>query len=290
MAYSARSVAAMTILVTGATGVVGRNVVARLLAAGQEVRALTRSSTGLPAGVEVVHGDLAAPRAEWFRGVDRLYLFPAGAGEAAAVAARCGVRRIVDLSAAAVTIGLHDNPVERAVEETGVEWTHVRPAGFMANMLPVWAPSIRARRVVRYPFADEASVPVHEADVAAVAVAALLADGHAGRAYTLTGPASITNREQVAAIAAALGEDVRYEEVSREVARAELRELGGFAAEYADLLLGFVDYDGGGSSGGGFSDDDYSALLKPWPDVEVATGRPARAYARWARDHVADFA
>jgi uncharacterized protein YbjT (DUF2867 family) len=123
-----------------------------------------------------------------------------------------------------------------------------------------------------------------------VAVAALLEDGHAGRSYTLTGPAVITNREQVAAIGAALGEEVRYEEVSRAVARDEMVALGGFAAAYADLMLGFVNYDGTESSDSGeFSDDDYSALLKPWPDVELATGRPARSYAQWARDHIDDF-
>ncbi|MBB5957517.1 uncharacterized protein YbjT (DUF2867 family) [Saccharothrix tamanrassetensis] len=281
----------MTILVTGATGVVGRNVVDQLLRAGQGVRAVTRrpEEAGLPAEVEVVAGDLGEPRAEWFAGVERMYLFPAGDGQAAAEAVRCGVRRIVDLSAAAVTLGLHTNPVEQAVEESGAEWTHVRPGGFMTNLLPVWAPSIRARRVVRYPFPDEASVPVHEADIAAVAVAAMLEDGHAGRAYTLTGPESITAREQVAAISDALGEEVRFEVVSREVAREEMLALGGFAAENADLLLGFVNYDGGEASGEGFSDDDYSALLKPWPDVELATGRAARSYGQWARDHVADF-
>ncbi|MEU6154089.1 NAD(P)H-binding protein [Actinosynnema sp. NPDC047251] len=280
----------MTILVTGATGVVGRNVVARLVAAGESVRVLSRRpATGLPPSVEVVAGDLLEPRDEWFAGVDRLYLFPAGDGAVARRAVRCGVRRIVDLSAASVTIGLYENPVEAAVEASGAEWTHVRPGGFMTNLLPAWAPSIRARRVVRHPFPDEAGVPVHEADVAAVAVAALLEDGHAGRAYTLTGPELITNRDQVAAIAAALGEEVRFEVVSREVAREEMRALGGFAADHADLLLGFVNYGGGESSGEGFSDDDYSALLKPWPDVETVLGRPARSYARWARDHLADF-
>ncbi|MEV0677888.1 NAD(P)H-binding protein [Actinosynnema sp. NPDC050436] len=280
----------MAILVTGATGVVGRRVVERLVAAGEEVRALSRRpATGLPPSVEVVAGDLLDPRDEWFAGVDRLYLFPAGDGAVAARAARCGVRRVVDLSAAAVTVGLHVNPVEAAVEASGAEWTHVRPAGFMANVLPVWAPAIRAARVVRHPFPDEASVPVHEDDIAAVAVAALLEDGHAGRAYTLTGPELITNRQQVAAISAALGEEVRFEVVSRETAREEMRALGGFAAEHADLLLGFVNYDGGESSGGDVPDDDYSALLTPWPDVEQALGRPARSYARWARDHVADF-
>lgn len=286
----------MKILVTGATGNVGRNVVRQLVERGVEVRALTRdpARAGLPDGVEVVRGDLAVPETlePALEGIDRLHLFPVPetAREVVSLAKRCGVRRIVDLSAAAVTIGLYTSPVEQAVEESGLEWTHVRPSEFMANLLPVWAPSIRAERVVRYPFADDAGVPVHEADIAAVAVAALLEDGHTGRSYTLTGPGPVTTRERVAAIGEALGEEVRYEEVTRERARELLRAQGGFAGENADFLLGFLDYTGGeGTGDGGVSEDDYSDLLKVWPGVQDATGRPARDYAQWARDHAGDF-
>jgi uncharacterized protein YbjT (DUF2867 family) len=195
-----------------------------------------------------------------------------------------------DLSAASVTVGLHTNPVEQAVEESGLEWTHVRPGGFMANMLQLWAPMIREQRVVRYPFADEPANMIHEADIAAVAVAALLEDGHHGAAYTLTGPGTITTREQVAAIAEALGEPVRYIEVTREEARRILKAQDGFAAESADLMLGFMDYGGEAASGAdGYSDQDWSALEKEWPDVERVTGRRPRSFAEWAYDHVEDF-
>jgi uncharacterized protein YbjT (DUF2867 family) len=233
----------MMILVTGATGFVGRNVVRQLLDAGVHVRALTRNpaTAALPDGVEVVEGDLTRPEtlAPALAGVERMYLFPAArslrsehddretAREVVAMAKRAGVRRIVDLSAASVTVGLHTNPVEQVVEESGLEWTHVRPGGFMANMLQLWAPMIREQRVVRYPFADEPANMIHEVDIAAVAVAALLEDGHHGAAYTLTGPGTTTTREQVAAIAEALGEPVRYIEVTREEARGILKAQGG---------------------------------------------------------------
>jgi uncharacterized protein YbjT (DUF2867 family) len=244
--------------------------------------------------VEVLQGDLTAPAslAAALAGIERMYLFPVDetAREVVALAQQAGVRRIVDLSAASVTAGLHTNPVEHAVEESGLEWTHVRPCGFMANMLQIWAPSIRAERVVRYPFADEPMNLIHEADVAAVATAALLEDGHMGAAYTLTGPALITVPEQVRAIGAALGEAVRYEEVTREQAREIMKAQGGFAAESADLMLGFIDYGGGAAAGAdGYADQDWSALMKPWPDVEQVTGRRARSFAEWAKDHVADF-
>jgi uncharacterized protein YbjT (DUF2867 family) len=246
----------------------------------------------------VVQGDLAEPAtlASALAGIDRLYLFPIPetACEVVALAKQAGVHRIVVLSAAAVTIGVdtdHHPRVERAVEESGLEWTHVRPGEFMGNMLPVWGPSIRTERVVRYPFGDEVvGVPIHEADIAAVATAALLEDGHTGAVYTLTGPAQLTVREQVRAIGEALGEEVRYEEVSRERARELMKAQGGFAAASADFLLGFVDYgDDAGSAMEGFSEQDYSALMKPWPTVEQVTGRPARSFAEWARDHVEDF-
>lgn len=283
----------MKILVTGATGFVGRHVVDQLIRAGASVRALTRNpaTARLPAEAEVVQGDLTQPATlvPALEGIDRMYLFPVEE-TVVTLAKQAGVRRIVDLSAASVTVGLHTNPVEQAVEESGLEWTHVRPGGFMTNMLQIWAPSIRAERVVRYPFGDEPMNLIHEADSAAVAVAALLEDGHHGAVYTLTGPAPITVREQVRASGEALGEEVRYEAVTREEARELMRAQGGFAGAVADFMLGFIDYGGGEASGAdGYSDQDWSALLKPWPDVEKATGRPARSFAEWAQDHVEDF-
>ncbi|MFI0980142.1 NAD(P)H-binding protein [Streptomyces sp. NPDC021093] len=286
----------MTILVTGATGVIGRQVVAQLLAAGESVRALTRrpAEAALPAGAEVVGGDLDDPSSlvPALRGVDRLYLFPSPgtAREVVALAKEAGVRRIVVLSAASVTVGMDTvvHPVvEEAVRESGLEWTFVRPAGFMTNLLQVWAPMVRSERVVHYPYGDDPGAsPIHEADVAAVAVAALLEEGHQGKAYTLTGPARVTVREQVAAIGAALGEEVRYDEVSRERAREILHAQGGFAARSADLLLGFVSFDGGDDTGPNLA---FEKLMDPWPDLAEALGRPGRTYEEWARDHAEDF-
>lgn len=279
----------MRILVTGATGFVGRNVVAQLVARGVEVRALTRTSASLP-GAEMVRGDLTVPESLALSDVDALYLFPVEetAAEVLALAKAAGVRRVVDLSAASVTVGLHENPVEAAVEASGLEWTHVRPGGFMANMLQLWAPMVRADRVVRYPFADVASNMIHEADIAEVAVEALLSSAHDGAIYTLTGAGMVTTREQVAAIGAALGEPVRYEEVTRERAREILVAQGGFAAEAADLMLGFVEY-GGDAPDGDYADQDWTALDRTWPDVEKVTGHPPRTFAEWALDHVEDW-
>ncbi|WP_329252950.1 NAD(P)H-binding protein [Actinoallomurus sp. NBC_01490] len=287
----------MTILVTGATGNVGRIVVEQLVEAGERVRVITRrpETAGFPAGVEAGYGDLADPAtlAGPLTDVERLYLFPhpETAGEVVDRAKRAGVRRIVVLSSGAVTAGLDTDfhlPVERAVEDSGLEWTHVRAGEFMLNRLWLWGESIRAEDVVRDPYPDQGGIPVHERDIADVAVRALLHDGHAGAAYTLLGPEWITRREQVAAIAAAVGRDVRFERVGREEAREIYRKMGGFAAANADFLLGFRDYGGreiepeaappSGASG-------WSSM----PTAEAVTGRPARTFAQWARDHAADL-
>jgi uncharacterized protein YbjT (DUF2867 family) len=280
------------VLVTGATGQVGRHVVAQLVEAGCSVVALTRrADAALPPSVEVVRGDLLSPASIPFAGVSRMYLFPEPrtAREVVARAVDAGVSRIVTLSSGAVTGGFDTDfqlPVEQAVEASGVAWTHLRPGDFASNTLRLWGPMIRASRVVRYPQPSAPSLAIHEADIAAVAVAALLTDGHAGRWYDLTGPALVTRREQVAAIGAALGEEVRFEEVGAAEAREIMAAQGGWAAENADFLLGFAEYSAGGTS---LADVDWSKVLVPLPTVEQVLGRPAKTFAQWARDNVEAF-
>jgi uncharacterized protein YbjT (DUF2867 family) len=287
----------MTTLVTGATGNVGRLVVERLVAVGEPVRALTRNpaEAGLPSGVQVVRGDLAEPHtlATALADIERMYLFPVAstARSVVALAEQAGVRRIVVLSSGAVTMGADTDfhlPVERAVEESGLAWTHLRPGEFMLNKLWLWGPSIRDGRVVREPFPEAAWYPVHEQDIADVAAAALLEDGHTGNAYTINGPELISHRAQVDAIAAALGEEVRLERVTPEQARELYLAQGGFAANSADFLLGFEDYSG--------EEADPASAAQEWnpaaldmPTIEQAIGQSARTFAQWARDHVDDF-
>jgi uncharacterized protein YbjT (DUF2867 family) len=280
------------VLVTGATGQVGRHVTEQLVTAGHEVVALTRQADAVfPPGVRAVRGDLLDPSSIPFDGVSRMYLFPEPrtAAEVVARARAAGVERIVTLSSGAVTGGFDTDfqlPVERAVEASGCEWTHVRPGDFASNTLRLWGPMIRASRVVRYAGPDAPSLAIHEADIAAVAVTALLTDGHAGRWYDLTGPALITRREQVAAIGAALGEEVAFEEVSAAEAREILRAQDGWGAANADFLLGFADYSADGPP---LADVDWSSALKPLPTVSEVLGRPAKTYAEWAFDNVEAF-
>lgn len=287
----------MTVLVTGATGQVGRHVVEQLAEAGERVRAMTRApeKARLHPAAEVVRGDLDEPESltNLLKDVDRMYLFPCPgtSREVVDLAKRSGVRRIVVLSSGSVAAGYdtdYQYPVEQAVEASGLEWTHLRPGEFMSNKLHVWGPPIRAERVVRYTNPDLPANPIHEADIAAVGVAALLQDGHAGQAYLMSGPEVITQREQVRLIGESLGEEVRFEEVTPEEGRRILKSYGGWAADNADFLMGFDGFSAD-SDGLEFSTEDLAEMMRPLPTVEQVLGRPARTFAEWARDHVDDF-
>ncbi|KJK43834.1 NmrA family transcriptional regulator [Lentzea aerocolonigenes] len=276
----------MTILVTGATGNVGRLVVRGL---GSDVRALTRNPAhaSLPAGVEVVQGDLDEPASIPFDGVEKLYLFvhPPTAAEVVARAVKAGVRRIVTLSSGAVTHGYdtsHHLPVEQAVEASGVEWTHLRPGEFAANKIDLWGPSIRADGTIVHPNPDEFGQPIHEADIADVAIKALLEDGHAGKAYNLSGPPQLTQRQMAAALSEVAGRELRFRDVTVEEALAYYVSVG-WPEEIARYILGIAGYEGGDP------DDfaDYEFVVSP--DYERLMGRPYRTFAQWARDHRADF-
>ncbi|QEU96262.1 NAD(P)H-binding protein [Streptomyces kanamyceticus] len=274
----------MTILITGATGSVGRYVVDLLVTAGAPVRALTRTpdAAGLPPGTEVFEGDLLRPDSlvPALAGVERLYLFPepATAHEVVDRAKRAGVAHIVVLSSDAVTEGSdpdHHRPVEEAVEASGLAWTHVRPGEFAANKLSLWHRSIRAEGVVRSAYPTAVGAPVHEADVAAVAAAALLEDGHAGAVHRVSGPSALAVRDQVAALARGLDRALRLVEVGHDEARADMLR-DGFPESVADYILAhqarWVD--------------------RPAPvhdTVRRLTGRPAHDLARWGADHRQDF-
>ncbi|GIF16269.1 NAD(P)H-binding protein [Actinoplanes teichomyceticus] len=277
----------MTILVTGATGMVGRHVVAELVNTGHRVRALTRtpSAANLPDGVEVVGGDLTDPRSlePSLHGVERMYLFPVGrtARDVVAAAERAGVRRVVVLSGALADTDLSEDgylAVERAVEESGLEWTHVRPGEFAANWLD-WAPAIKEARVVRRPYRAAVTQPTHEADIAAVAARVLVEDGHAGRTYTFAGPEALTAAAQVDAIGAAIGATVRFDDLDPAQARAEW--IGnGYPEAFVDWIFAMWAE----------SARNPTPTNQEWADVvPQLTGRPARTFAQWATDHAADF-
>jgi uncharacterized protein YbjT (DUF2867 family) len=287
----------VTILLTGATGFVGRNVAHGLVAAGADVRAVTRTpaSAHLPEGVDVVRGDLSDPTtlASALEGVDRLYLFPSPetAREIVRLAVRAGVQRVVVLSSGAVTTGYDTDfhlPVERAVKESGLDWTFVRPGEFATNKLHLWVPSIRAESAVYDPFPKAVGVPMHERDVADVALIALLQDGHAGQAYTIVGPEPLTHQEQADQIGAAIGREISFKDATVQECLEYYTRLGGWAAANARFLLGLEDYSSNETTPE--TEKQWEKTdVEPLPTAESVTGRPARTFAEWACDHADDF-
>lgn len=277
----------MTILVTGATGNVGGSVVTQLLERGIVPRVLTRDPgrAAFPPGVEAVKGDLAAPETlpAALDGVEQMFLFAVGGtGPAVAAAAKAaGVRQVVFLSSMAVVgAGARSNPIGRlhaeiedAVRDAGLRWTFLRPGAFATNALG-WAPQIRATGVVRSPHAGAVRTSIHEADIAAVGVAALTEDGHDGKGYSLTGPEALTQAEEVALIGEAIGRPTRLEEISEEEFKQAVADR--MPSGFADQMLSY-----------------WRASVGTTPPVlstvEDVTGRPARTFGQWARDHAADF-
>jgi uncharacterized protein YbjT (DUF2867 family) len=275
------------ILVTGATGNVGAEVVRALVAAGQEVRALVRdpAEAMLPAGVETEVGDLNHPEtlSGALAGVRGVFLLPGYADMPGLLAemARAGVEHVVLLSSGAAADGDMNNAVSRymiaseaAVRDSGVAWTILRASGFMSNALRDWLPQLQAGDVVSAPFAGVRIAVIDPFDIAAAAVEAFSARAHQGQVYRLTGPESLLPSEQVATLAVVLERDLRFVAQSDAEARAEMSRA--MPAEYVDAFFSY------------FADGTYddSAVL---PTVEELTGRPPRTFERWAIAHADAF-
>jgi uncharacterized protein YbjT (DUF2867 family) len=279
------------ILVIGATGRVGRQVVAQLREADQPVRALTRqpAAAALPADVEVVAGDLTVPESldRALDDVRAVFLVWATAfTTSAAVVARLArsVERIVLLSAPHQTphpFFQQPNPMatlyaglERMVMDSGIEATIVRPGMFAANAIGWWAPQIHEGDVVRWPYGAVETAPIDERDIAAVAVRALVDDGHAGRDYVITGPESLSRADQVRAIGHAIGRPLQFHEISPDEFRHG--RAGAFPGPVADMLLAAWSAAAG-----------IPAYVTS--TVTEVTGTPARTFNEWAAANAGAF-
>jgi uncharacterized protein YbjT (DUF2867 family) len=272
------------IVVTGATGNVGRPLVETLAAAGEQVTAVSRRipEPALPAGVRFRQADMSEPESlkpalEEAEAVFLLtspdFLANGNLTDVVNVVRATGVQQVVLLSSQGVGTQRHPSALEDAVTSSGLEWTMLRPGNFDSNAFQ-WAESIRARRVLEAPFGDVALPAVDPADIAEVAAAVLREPGHGGEIYTLTGPEPVSPRQQAAAIATAVGEPVRFVELSRDGARS--RMLGYMPAPVVDATLAVL----------GTPSADEQAVN---PDIERVLGRPARPFADWAARNVTAF-
>lgn len=283
------------VLVTGATGRIGRLVVDELLGVGARVRALTRRPelAALPAGVEVVAGDFTDPESldAALDGAATVFLvWTTGPGTAPDVIERIASqpsprrRRVVYLSAPFRTphpFFQQPNPmrdlhaeVERLLAASGLDVAILRPGMFATNALHWWAPQIRVGDVVRWPYASAETAPIDECDLAAVAARVLTDARHARGDWVLTGPESLSQADQVHAIGEAIGRPIRFDELTPEEFRRET--AGTWPDGIADMLLAAWQ----------------ATLGRPafvTSAVQEITGVPARSFREWAAEHASAF-
>lgn len=279
------------ILVTGATGTIGREVLRRL-PSDQPVRIMARHPgrvTGAPPAARIVHGDFTDPTSltDALHNVHTAFLVtnPDGEDDTRFLdpARAAGVRHIVKLSAAAVTDPDADDLITRRqrhnedlLRASGMGWTLLRPRAFMSNTLS-WARSIRSGHVVRALYGTSANACVDPGDVAEAAVLALTGRDrdHEGEAYTLTGPQPLSAIEQTAQLAELLGVPLRFEDLSPQQARTALEAR--YPTDIASALLESARRQHSGFKAG------------VSPTLPRLLGRPARAFRDWAADHLDAF-
>ncbi|KHO26079.1 nucleoside-diphosphate sugar epimerase [Mycolicibacterium setense] len=276
-----------TILVTGATGNVGRPLVTELVRAGARVRAVTRSpeTAGFPPGVEQVRS-----AADGLAGVSAVFLNSRALGQELAVtvdlARAAGVKRLVALSAINAddddsrqpsrVRGDRNREVEQLAVASGLEWVSLRPTVFASNFAGMWSAQIRAGDVVSGPYAAASTAVIVDADISAVAAVALLTDDLVGQRIPLTGPQALTNTELVETIGRVLHRTLSYQEAPTDVVRRRFVDLG-FGAAFADAYMGLLA-------------DTVERPALVTHEVDKILGRPATTFADWVADHREFFA
>lgn len=279
------------ILVTGATGQVGREVVDALLHMGVPVRALTRdpSKANKRDGVEFVAGDLTDPQSldVALQDTSNVFLLWTAAGDSApAVMERLARHdgRVVLLSSPHQTahpffqqpnpMARHHANLEQLMADAGVTSTIIRPGMFASNTKNWWGSQIRSGDVVRWPYGDTETAPIDPRDIGAVAAQSLTNDAHARKDYVITGPESITQAAQTRIIGEVLGRTIRFEELSPDEFRAQFAAFNAVGA--ANMLLAAW------SAARGLPAYVTSTVF----DV---TGLPARSFREWVTDHADNF-
>jgi uncharacterized protein YbjT (DUF2867 family) len=276
----------MTIVVTGATGNVGRPLVTQLVDAGAKVRAVSRrpQSAGLPADVEVVES-----ASEAVAGASAVFLNSRALGDELAAVVdqprREGVSRLVALSAINADDDFSRQPsrfrgdrnkeVEQLAVDSGLQWVSLRPSVFATNFAGMWSAQIRAGDIVRGPYAAASSAPIVESDIAEVAARALLTDDLVGQKIPLTGPQSLTNIELVEIIGLVLGRPLQYQEVPDELVRQRFVGLG-FPPEFGDAYIAMLA-----------TTIDEPAVVAD--GVQQILGRPAQSFEQWVVEHKSIF-
>ncbi|MCA3710192.1 MAG: NmrA family NAD(P)-binding protein [Phenylobacterium sp.] len=277
------------ILVTGAAGNIGAEIVKRLQARKADFAVMTHASGGAPAGAGETQGDFLDPASlrRAFEGVDTLFLLfplvtemPRMAANAVAAAKAAGVRHIVrssgagaDAASPAAIAKVHGE-IDALIRNSGIPFTLLLPTSFMQNLVNFYGAAIRDGALYA-PRGDGATAVIDVRDIADVAVEVLTHPAaHAGQSYTLTGPENLTDAQMVSAIARQIGRDVRYVDVPETAAVDSLTRMGSPPQVIEWLMsLNHVIKQG------------WAAGVSPV--VETITGRPPRNLADFVRENAA---
>lgn len=274
------------ILVIGAGGRVGSIVLKNLISLGIPVKASSRKpeSKKWPNEAEIVQADITNPEstASALRGATKVFLYakPEGIDGVVKEMVAANIRHVVLLSSAAAQSNDSKNfnarrhlTVERSIVKSGIPYTFLRPGAFASNAL-YWSKQIREENKVRIAYSQSQLAPIHEADIADIATKALTDPGLEGATPWLTGPESITQAKEVEAIGEAIGREVRIDELSPDTALETMKEY--MPSVSAEVVLESLKRMNG-----------ITAAVSH--EVEKITGRRARDFATWAKDHARDF-
>jgi uncharacterized protein YbjT (DUF2867 family) len=283
------------ILVTGATGLNGKELVRQLSARGVAVRALVRNPARAEAiaalpHVEIVQGDMAQPEtlAAGLRGVDRAMLISSSDPVMLDVqsnfidaAKQAGVKHVVKLSGimpeldSAFRFARMHGEIEKRLEASGMAFTHLRAGEFMPAYFRQ-VPNIIAKGAIFLPMEEARIASIHVGDIAEIAARVLTGAGHAGRIYPLTGPQALTMAEIAEKLSAATGNTIRYVNVPPEAAR-QAQLAAGMPPYLADALFEL------------FAERRNGKEAKVWPDAAALLGRPPTSFDEFARRNAAVF-
>jgi len=281
-----------TVLVTGATGTIGRDVVKILSESGVAVRAGVRDQAkgrkqfGIEIELTTLNFEDAASFLDTLKGVEKVFLLPPPlrnqvelTNAFVSAAKRTGVRHIVKLSAIGVdggtqfTVGKWHAAGEQHVRESGLAFTFLRPNSFMQNFINYFPPR---DGVIYLPWGNGKASFVDTRDIAAVAAEVLTSDDHEGKTYTLTGPAALSIEQVAKILSEVAGREINYVNVPESAARDGMLQAG-VPQWQVDALMELHAIN---------KQNRWDAVTN---DIEKVTGKPAITFAQFARDHAENF-